>query len=448
MDYRMPEHFLWGAATASFQVEGHLEADGAGPSNWLDFCRKPGTVANDDIPLVGASQYTLYKEDVQLMKSLGIKAYRFSIAWPRVFPEGTGAPNPKGLDYYNRLVDELLANGITPYVTVFHWDLPSALEQKGGWRSKETSRALADYAGYVASKLSDRVKNFFTVNEIICFTASGYEAGRFAPGLKLDPKTVNQTIYNGCLGHGLALNAIRANSPADVRVGLVDNPLNCVPVYETPEHIEAARKAFRIRNSRILTLIREGRFTDEYIAEQGGNMPDFTDSELNTIATPMDCLGLNIYTPEHIAADPASPYGYRIVPKSASHPAMNVEWLKLGPESIYWTLRFCRELWNEKTLYITENGCPAADRLTPEGEVLDTDRLMYLREHLRGVQRAAADGIPVKGYFVWSLLDNFEWADGFQKRFGIVYVNYSTLKRTPKLSAKFYRDTIAANAVL
>ena len=448
MNYRMPENFLWGAATASFQVEGHLEADGAGPSNWLDFCRQPGTIANDDIPLIGASQYTLYKEDVQLMKSLGVKAYRFSLAWSRIFPEGTGTPNPKGLDYYNRLIDELLANDITPYVTIFHWDLPSVLEQKGGWQSKETSRALGEYAGYVASKLSDRVKNFFTVNEISCFTAAGYESGRFAPGLKLGPKAVNQTIYNGCLGHGLALNAIKANSPADVRVGLVDNPINYVPIYETPEHIEAARKAFRIYNSRILTLIREGRYTDEYIAEQGENLPEFTDSELKIISTPMDFQGLNIYTMEYISAAPELPQGYRVMPKSASHPHMYAEWIKFGPECVYWTPRFCQELWGEKAFYITENGCAANDQLTQEGEVIDTDRVLYLREYLRSVQRATAEGIPIKGYFVWSLLDNFEWADGFQKRFGIVYVNYSTLKRTPKLSAQYYKETIAANAVL
>ncbi len=443
-----PKDFLWGAATASFQVEGSLEADGAGSSNWLEFCRRPGTVANDDIPLRGASQYTCYKEDVRLLKSLGVKAYRFSIGWWRLFPEGTGRFNPKGLDYYNRLIDELLANGIQPWVTMFHWDLPQALEEKGGWRSKDTCRAFADYAGFTTAKISDRVKHFFTVNEIICFTAVGYEAGRFAPGLRLDRKEVNQVIHNGCLAHGLAMQSIRANAQGPVQVGIVDNPTNFVPIYDTPEHIEAARKAFRIGNSRILTLIREGRYTDEYIAEQGPDMPEYTDDELKAIATPMDFQGLNIYTPQHVMADPGDPRGYRMVSKPASHPDMNVAWLKLGPECIYWTPRFCRELWGGDAIYITENGCPSADRPDLDGEIYDTDRLMYLRAHLANVSRVIADGIPVKGYFVWSLMDNFEWADGFQKRFGITYVNYSTLKRTPKLSAKYYRDCIAANAVL
>lgn len=445
---KMPENFLWGAATAAFQVEGHLEADGAGPSNWLEFCRRPGTIANDDIPLSGASQYTLYREDVQLMKALGIRAYRFSIAWSRIFPEGRGRVNPAGLDYYNRLVDELLANGIQPWVTLFHWDLPLALEEKGGWRSKETCRAFADYAGFIAKKLSDRVKHYFTVNEIVCFTSAGYESGRFAPGLQLPVKEFNQTIYNGCLAHGLGVQAVRANAPADVRVGLVDNPCNCVPILETPEHIEAARKAFRLQNARILTLIREGKHPDEYLEEQGKNMPEFTDAELEAIHSPTDFQGLNIYTPEYVMADPSTPTGFRIIPQPVSHPAMNVPWLRLGPECIYWTPRFCRELWNEKEIYITENGCPSADRPAPDGHIYDTDRVMYLRAHLRNVRRAAEEGVPVRGYFVWSLLDNFEWADGFQKRFGIVYVNYSTLKRTPKLSAEFYRECIRANAVL
>ena len=446
--YSFPKDFLWGAATASFQVEGHLEADGAGESNWLHFCRKPGTIENDDIPLVGSSQYTLYKEDVQLMKWLGIKAYRFSIAWSRIFPEGTGRINPAGLDYYNRLIDELLANGIEPWITMFHWDLPQALEEKGGWLNKDTCKAFGDYSGYVASKITDRVKRFFTVNEIICFTRAGYGDGGSAPGLRLGRKKVNQTIHNGCLAHGMALAALRANAPKDVIVGLVDNPGNYVPAIETPEHIEATRKAFRLQNGQILTLIREGRYPDEVIADLGADMPEYTDEELKLIGAPIDFQGLNIYTPEYVMADDSAPRGYRIIPRCASHPQMNVEWLKFGPECLYWTPRHCHDLWNTVPIYITENGCPSADRLASDGEVYDTDRTMYLRTYLRNAQRATAEGIPLKGYFVWSLLDNFEWAQGFQKRFGIVYVNYSTLKRTPKMSAKFYRSCIAANAVL
>ncbi len=448
LHFQMPRNFLWGVATASFQIEGHLEADHAGLSNWLDFCRRPGTIFNDDSPMIGASHYTLYKEDIQLMKSLGIPAYRFSIAWNRIFPEGKGRFNPAGLDFYNRLVDELLANGIEPWVTLFHWDLPLELEKAGGWRNKDTCHAFADYAGFIAGKFSDRVKHYYTVNEITCFTAAGYGEGKFAPGLRLSRKEVNQTIFNGCLAHGLGVQAVKANAPADVQIGLADNPHCCVPFCETPEHIDAARKAFRLYNSPILTLIREGKYTEEYIAEQGEYLPEFRDAELEAIHSPIDFLGLNVYTPEYIMADPAAPEGFRQLPMPKSYPTMNTEWLRFGPDCIYWAPRFCRELWNEKEIYISENGCPSADRPAADGHVYDTDRIMYLREHLQNVHRAITDGIPIKGYFLWSLLDNFKWIDGFQIRFGIVYVNYSTLKRTPKLSAEYYRNCIQANAVL
>jgi beta-glucosidase len=448
MNNNFPDDFLWGAATAAFQVEGHLLADGAGESSWLNFCREPGRIENDDIPLIGASQYTLYKEDIALMKELGIKAYRFSLGWSRIFPDGTGRVNPGGVDYYNRLIDELLQNGIQPWPTVFHWDLPQKLEDNGGWRNKDTAYALGEYAGFVAQTFSDRVKNFFTVNEIICFTRAGYGDGVFAPGLKLDTKSVNQTIHNGCLAHGLAMQAMRAVTGNNVRLGLVDNCTSTVPVYETPENIAAAAKAFRIVNAQISTLINEGRYIDEFIAEQKGNMPEYSDDELKIISTPTDFNGLNLYAPYHVIADESKPRGYREVIKPEGYPRMNMSWLHIGPEIIYYAAKHVQQHWKSKAIYITENGCAAIDKKSHDGEVYDSDRIFYLRGHLQAAKRAVDEGIPLKGYFVWSLLDNFEWASGFQKRFGIVYVNYNDLKRTPKLSAKYYRAVINANQVL
>jgi beta-glucosidase len=448
MNNKFPGDFVWGAATAAFQVEGHLLADGAGESSWLNFCRQPGRIDNDDIPLTGVSQYTMYKDDIRLMKQLGIKAYRFSFGWSRIFPDGTGRVNAAGVDYYNRLVDELLKNDIEPWATVFHWDLPQKLEDNGGWRNKDTARALGEYAGFIAKSFSDRIKNFFTINEIICFTRASYGDGVFAPGLKLDKKTVNQTIHNGCLAHGLAMQSMRANATSPIKLGIVDNSAPVVPVIETPENIKIAAKAFRIINAQISTVIHEGRYIDELKAEQKDNMPDYTDEELKIIGTPMDFDGLNLYAPTHVIADESATNGFREINKPEGYPRMNMPWLYIGHDIIYYTAKHVHQLWGSKAMYITENGCAAQDKKSLDGEIYDTDRIFYLRGHLQSVKRAIDENIPLKGYFVWSLLDNFEWASGFQKRFGIVYVDFQTLKRTPKLSAKFYREVIKANQVV
>lgn len=447
MDF--PKDFLWGAATAAFQVEGHPEADGAGVSNWLAFCRQPGRIANDDVPDAAPDQFHRYKEDVRIMRDLGVKAYRMSLSWSRIFPEGDGKPNPKGFDYYDRLVNELLENGIQPWITFFHWDLPQSLEERfGGWRSKEVCKRFGDYVNFASAHLSDRVTNFFTVNEITCFTSAGYGDGGFAPGLRLDKKTVNQTVYNGCLAHGYAMTAARAGAKQTINIGIVDNCTACVPVFSSPENVDAARTAFRLENSDRLTLIREGRFTPEFVAKTGPDMPEYTDDELKMIATPMDFQGINLYAPTYVMADPGNERAYRIVPFCDSHPTMSMPWLKLDPQIVYYATRFISELWPTSAIYVTENGCASADKPALDGEIYDTDRTMYLREHFRSAARAVRENYPLKGYFVWSLLDNFEWACGFGKRFGLVYVNYHDLSRTPKLSAKYYREVIKSNCVL
>jgi beta-glucosidase len=439
-----PKGFLWGCATAAYQIEGGARDDGRGPSVWDTFSHTPGKTHEGDTGDVADDSYHLYKEDVQLLKALGVATYRMSVSWSRVFPSGTGQPNAKGLDYYNRVVDELLANGITPYVTLFHWDLPQALP--GGWQSRDTSKAFADYAGYVTKRLGDRVRHFMTTNEFVCFTDLGYAIAQFAPGLKLPPAQVNQVRHHGILAHGLAVQAIRANTPAGTQVGLAENAAVFVPVIETKEHIEATQKATREMNAPFLTAVMEGKYIDEYLKFAGAAAPKVEPGDMEAIGSKLDFVGLNIYTPEYVRADD-SPRGYVVEPHPGSYPHMASPWLTIGPECIYWGVRNVVDLWKVPAIYITENGTSSDDVLTPAGHVDDTDRIMYLRNHLTHLHRAVAEGYPVKGYFLWSLMDNFEWADGYSKRFGIHYVDFKTLKRTPKLSAEWYRDVIAKNEV-
>lgn len=443
-----PRGFLWGTATASYQVEGAVNEDGRGPSIWDTFSHTPGRVVNNATGDVADDHYHRYREDVQLMKSLGVKSYRFSIAWPRVFPAGDGTPNPKGLDIYNRLVDELIANGIEPFATLYHWDLPQALQDRvGGWESRDTSKAFADYAGYVSARLSDRVKHFFTINEFGAFVELGYRIGIHAPGLQLPPARFNQTRHNAVLGHGLAVQAIRASAKPGTKVGLAENMNICVPVIETPAHTEAAARATRELNAPYMTVIQEGKYTDAYLKFTGADAPKFTSQDLKIISTPLDFVGINIYTPIYVRAEASTPIGFAVVPHPASFPHMASPWLFIGPEALYWGPRHVSKIWGVKEIYITENGCSSSDIPAKDGRVYDTDRVMYLRNYLTQLQRATNDGVPVRGYFLWSLMDNFEWADGYTNRFGLHYVDYTTQKRTPKLSADFYREVIARNAV-
>jgi beta-glucosidase len=442
-----PNGFLWGTATAAYQVEGAASEDGRKPSVWDTFSHTPGKTYQGQTGDVADDSYHLYKTDIQLMKDLGVKVYRMSIAWPRVFPDGVGAINEKGLGYYQRVIDELLANGIDPYVTLFHWDLPQALEDtQGGWRSRDTAKAFGDYAGLIGRRFSDRVHHFFTTNEIVCFTDLGYRQGIFAPGLKLPPDRANQVRHHGVLGHGLAVQALRASARPGTLVGIAENATVFVPVMETPQQIEAARKAMRIGNAPFLTAIMEGKYPDEYLAHEGAAAPKFTAADMQAIGSPLDFVGLNVYSPEYAQAA-STPLGFEAIPKPSTFPHMASPWLSVGPEVIYWAVRHVSEIWKPKALFITENGCSSDDVPGPDARVRDTDRLMYLRNHLTHLQRAASEGYPIKGYFLWSLMDNFEWADGYSKRFGIHYVDFETQKRTPKLSADFYRNTIADNAV-
>ncbi|MDE1916712.1 MAG: beta-glucosidase [Sphingomonadales bacterium] len=440
-----PAGFLWGCATSAYQIEGGVHEGGRGETNWDVFARSKGRISDGTSGDVACDSYHRYGEDIALLKALGVKAYRFSIAWSRIFPEGRGKPNPQGLDYYNRLIDGLLAAGIEPHATLFHWDLPTGLA--GGWQSRDTAHAFADYAGYMAGKITDRVRHLMTVNELRCFTDLAYMAGSKAPGLKLPMGAVNQVRHHGVLAHGLGVQAIRAAARPGTQVGLADNATIVVPVIETPEHIAATMKAMREENAMFLTAIMEGRYTDRYLAEQGADAPRLQAGDMKAIGSALDFVSLNVYTPNYVrAADNAA--GYEILPHLAQSPRMASPWLYVGPEALYWSVRTVSDLWKPKKIYISENGCSADDQVAADGKVYDADRVMYLRNYLTHLQRAAREGHPVKGYFLWSLMDNFEWEDGYTKRFGIHHVDFRTQKRTPKLSADWYRELVRTNRLV
>lgn len=446
--YRFPDSFVWGCATAAYQVEGAVGEDGRKPSVWDTFAHQSGHIAMGHTGDVAVDQYHRYRQDVQLMKWLGVKAYRFSIAWPRVFPDGFGPPNEKGIAYYQRLVDALLDAGIEPYATLFHWDLPQACQDRfGGWQSRETASRFGEYAGFVSRRLSDRVSHFFTVNEFSCFTDLGYGSGVFAPGLQLPRRQLNQVRHNALLGHGTALAAIRAAARRPVQIGLAENATICVPVIESQPHIAAARRAMRQLNAPFLTAVLEGKYSTEYLAAAGADAPQFTPEDMRTIGGRLDFVGLNCYAPAYVRAAEGQA-GFAVVPLPPSYPHMASPWLHIGPQILYWAPRHLKEIWGVDNVVIAENGCSADDQMDGGGHVYDTDRVMYLRNHFIAAHRAVAEGWPLTGYFLWSLLDNFEWADGYTKRFGIYYVNFETLERTPKLSAEFYREVIARRAVV
>src|ERR1700761_4931369 len=433
----LPRRFRWGTATSAYQIEGAWQEDGKGESIWDRFTHTPGKIAGGDTGDVAIDHYHRYRDDIGQMKSLGAATYRFSISWPRIFPAGVGAANAKGLDFYDRLTDALLANDIEPFATLYHWDLPQALQDRGGWETRDTARAFADYAGHVAGKFSDRIRHFFTLDEIASFVDLGYGTGQFAPGLKLPPARLNQARHHAVLAHGLAVQAIRAAAKPGTAVGPAENIAAAVPVIEKRDHIAAAERASRELNAGSLTVMLEGRYTDAYLAAAGADAPKFTDEDLRAIASPVDFVGVNVYQPTYVRAI-AAPPGYEVVPFAKSHPRMASSWHHFGPEALYWAPRHLHKIWNVKQIFISENGCGTIDTPAADGIVYDSDRVMYLRNYLGALQRATAEGVPVRGYFLWSLFDNFEWTDGYRTRFGLVHVDFATQKRTPKLSAAYY----------
>jgi beta-glucosidase len=446
--YQFPDRFVWGAATAAAQVEGAARADGKGESIWDRFASLPGNVKNGDTPEIACDHYHRYEADFDLMRKLGISHYRLSVAWPRVFPAGDGAINMRGLDFYSRLIDALLARHITPWVTMFHWDLPQALEDRGGWLARGTVDAFGRYAEEVVKRLGDRVTNWFTVNEIPCFIGNGYGNGYFAPGKRVGRRDLNQAYHHALIAHGRGVDAVRSLGEPGARVGLVHNhlPAPPIPVTETDGDIAAALAEYKRLNGQLMGPIFFGHYPEEFLRDAAADAPRVAAGDMDQIARRTDFLGLNVYAGDFVrAGGNGRP---EVLPFPRGYPEGSLRWLKITPQSVYWAIRHAAQAFGVKTFYMTENGAAFDDDITSAGEILDLHRREYLRIHLVELHRAIAEGYDVRGYFLWSLLDNFEWAEGYQKRFGVVHVAFDTQRRTPKLSGRWYSEVIGNNRIV
>ena len=434
-----PADFLWGAATSAYQVEGSPLADGAGPSIWHRFAHTAGLTANGDTGDVACDHYRRYAEDVRLMRELGLNAYRFSVSWSRVYPEGTGAVNPRGVAFYDRLVDALLEAHIQPCVTLYHWDLPAALDDRGGWLNPDVAHWFADYAGTVVRALGDRVPLWSTLNEPWVVMDGGYHFGALAPGHR-NLFEAPRVSHNLLRAHGQGVLAARAAGAR--QVGLVVNLEPKYPASEEPADLEAARRADAYMNRQYLDPVFRGEYPPELIEMFGGAWPRLRAADFDVIRTPIDFLGINYYTRGVMRDAPgALPLRADRVPQR-QHLTTETGW-EVFPEALDAVLAWVHARYGGIPLYITENGAAFYDAPHAiDGAVEDPLRVAYYRWHLRAVRQAMARGIPVRGYFAWSLLDNFEWSLGYAKRFGIVHVNFDTQERTPKSSAHFYRDVI------
>ncbi|MBW3635808.1 MAG: beta-glucosidase [Armatimonadetes bacterium] len=441
--YQFPPEFTWGVAAASAQIEGAAWQDGKGESIWDRFSRVPGAVWGGDTLDVACDHYHRFESDADLMRDLGFKNYRLSLAWPRIVPDGIGAVNELGLDFYDRLIDAFLAREITPWVTLFHWDLPQKLEDQNGWLNRSTVDAFCSYAEIVTKRLGDRVQNWFTLNEMPCFIGLGYETGIHAPGRKENSKNVNQGYHHALLAHGHAVSIVRRNVP-NACVGLVDNPPTPIPFIETEPHIAAARENHERQNGQRLGPVFRGAYPDWWLKKVGNDAPEVQDGDMKIIAQKGDFLGLNLYAGTFLRAGDAQ----NAIPFPRQFPQGDLPWINVTPQTLYWAIRFARENFGAQTTYITENGSAFDDAVTPDGEVLDLDRREYLRNYLLSVHRAVDEGFDVRGYFGWSVMDNFEWAEGYKKRFGLVHVDYATQKRTPKLSAQWFSAVCRENRVV
>jgi beta-glucosidase len=436
-----PEGFLWGAATSSYQIEGSPLAEGAGASNWHRFSHTPGMVTNGDTGDVACDHYRRYRADVALMKELGLNAYRFSVAWARVIPEGTGRVNQKGLDFYSSLVDTLLENGITPNLTLFHWDLPAALDDKGGWLNRDIANWFADYAIVIYEKLGDRVPMWGTINEPWVIMDGGYLFGKLAPGHRniYEAPIVSHNVLRA---HGSAVQAFRASAASHNQVGLV---VNLEPKYaasESDADEAATRRADAYMNRQYLEPVMLGKYPEEMAEIWGDAWPEWPDDDMRLISEKIDFVGINYYTRSVSRNDdfclPVRASG--VLQPQSIHTETGWE---VYPDALTRILVWTNEVCGGLPLYVTENGAAFYDPPAPiDGTVDDPLRVAYLKSHLRSAHDAISQGVPLRGYFAWSLLDNFEWSHGYSRRFGIVHVNYATQERTIKSSGRFYRDVI------
>jgi beta-glucosidase len=429
----VPDGFVWGAATAAYQIEGAAAEDGRGESVWDRFCATPGKVRNGDTGAVACDFYHRYPDDIELMRELGLDAFRFSIAWPRIIPDGRGRVNQAGLDFYDRLVDALLAAGITPFPTLFHWDTPQVLEDAGGWPARATAEAFVEYVEVVAGRLGDRITHWVTHNEPWVVAWIGHAWGEHAPGRTSEADAI-AAAHHLLLSHGWATEVLRRAAP-DAEVGIVLNLEHVDAASESPADLDAAREMDGMANRWLLDPLFRGSYPADMSYE-----PPLQDGDLAAISTPIDFLGVNNYFRFVVRAS-GNGAGPQMV-KDPDAPMTDMGW-EIHPESLYKLLVRVARDYGPRAMYVTENGAAFGDVRVHDGLVHDPERTAYLERHIDAVLRAAADGAPMKGYFAWSFLDNFEWSLGYAKRFGIVYIDYPTLERIPKDSFYWYRDRIA-----
>lgn len=443
-----PKDFVWGAASASYQIEGAAYEDGKGLSVWDTFCREPEKVWSGNTGDVACDHYHRYEEDVNLMVKIGLKAYRFSISWPRVIPEGIGAVNAKGLAFYDKLVDFLLEKGIKPWVTLFHWDYPQALYNQGGWLKRDSADWFAEYSRVIVDKLSDRVSHWMPLNEPQCIIHFGHHDGTFAPGLKLKFNEVLLAAHHSLLAHGKAVQILRQHAKTKPVVGGAPVGIIKMPVSESTEDIEAAKKRmFAIAkkdtwsNTWYADPMIFGRYPEDGVRLFGSDMPEIKEGDMETICQPLDFYGANIYNGQFVKAEKDGRY---IEQPLKDGPALTTMDWEVTPESLYWGPRFLYERYN-LPIVVTENGMANCDWVHADGKVHDPQRIDFLSLYLKAFHRAIEDGVKTKGYFLWSIMDNFEWALGYKQRFGIIFVDYQRGKRTLKDSAYWYKKVIECN---
>jgi len=443
MEKSFPEGFLWGAATAAYQIEGGFNEDGRSTANWDVFCRIPGNVYHGDTGDVASDHYHHWKEDVALMKELGLPAYRFSFAWPRIIPTGKGPVNRKGLDFYDHLVDELLESNIKPFPTLYHWDHPAVLDEIGGWTNREMSAWFADYASILVEHFSDRITNWITINEPFVVAMIGYQLGGVAPGMK-DVKATAAATHHLLLGHGLAVKAMRQAAKQPLQIGITLNLSN----IESASPSQADRDAARCRDAYLNRVFLDPLFNGKYPVEMTENLgfvfPEGFEKDLPVIGEPTDFLGINNYTRDVVKANPANdlfPFDL-IQPEESTFSTM---W-EMYPKGLYDLLTRLKRDYPLKAVYITENGTAITDGIDADNRVRDSRRIQFLQDYIASVHQAIKEGVPVKGYFVWSLMDNYEWSLGYSRRFGIIFVDYENgQRRVLKDSARWYSDVIRRN---
>ncbi|MBC8105705.1 MAG: beta-glucosidase [Anaerolineae bacterium] len=447
---RFPDGFVWGAAAASYQIEGAAKEDDRGLSVWDTFAAHPGAVLHGENGDVACDHYHRFRDDVAIMRQMKLQAYRFSISWSRVIPEGEGKVNPKGLAFYDALVDELLKNNVTPYCTLFHWDYPYDLYKRGGWLNRDSVKWFADYTRVIAERLGDRVKNWMTLNEPQCFVWLGHHQGIHAPGLKLPMRDVLTVAHHALMAHGASVQALRAHCKTKPIVGWAPVAVVSYPSTESQADIDAARNATLGTKNELWSNtwfsdpVCAGHYPEDGLKHFAPHLPKFSDDDMKLINQPLDFYGVNIYSGKEIRANAKGEGEY--VAEKGDSPYTAIRW-RVTPDALYWGVRFHAERY-KLPIIVTENGLSSMDWVSLDGQVRDPNRIDYTTRYLRSLKRAIDENIDVRGYFHWSLMDNFEWAYGYQERFGLTFVDYPTQKRIIKDSGHWYAKVIESNGAL